>query len=269
MTDTQRRYTEIIQWVFERHYKPGMVSFEFERPELEAAAAALGFQGVRNLGDVVYAFRYRNELPEVITATAPEGKEWIIAGAGRARYRFRLVAEARVLPDPALVTYKVPNSTPEIITMYAKSDEQALLAKVRYNRLVDIFLQVTAYSVQNHLRTTVRGIGQIEIDEVYVAVDSFGAHYIVPVQAKGGRDQIGVQQTTQDLAYCQMQYPGLAARPVAAQFMADDVIALIELSLENDEVKKRRERHYRLVPGSDIGPTDLDAYRADSGWEPG
>ena len=46
---------------------------------------------------------------------------------------------------------EIPDATPEIILSYALSDEQALLAKVRYNRLLDIFLGITTYSLQNHL----------------------------------------------------------------------------------------------------------------------
>jgi len=42
---------------------------------------------------------------------------------------------------------KVPDSSPGIVAKYALSDEQALLAKVRYNRLVDIFSGVTCYSL--------------------------------------------------------------------------------------------------------------------------
>lgn len=48
------------------------------------------------------------------------------------------------------------------------SDEQALLARVRYNRLLDIFLGLATYSLQNHLRTSVTDIGQIEVDEICV-----------------------------------------------------------------------------------------------------
>jgi len=36
---------------------------------------------------------------------------------------------------------------------------------------------VSAYSLQNHLRTTVEHIGQIEVDEIYVAVDSAGLFF--------------------------------------------------------------------------------------------
>ena len=41
-------------------------------------------------------------------------------------------------------------------------------------------------ALQNHLRTTVAGMGQVETDEIYVGVDRSGSHYVVPVQAKGG-----------------------------------------------------------------------------------
>ncbi len=64
------------------------------------------------------------------------------------------------------------------------NDEQALLAKIRYNRLIDIFTGITCYSLQNHLRTTVPNIGQVEIDEIYIGIDKRGAHYILPAQAK-------------------------------------------------------------------------------------
>ena len=128
--------------------------------------------------------------------------EWIIEGVGRARYAFKLVRINRILPNLALITIKIPDSTPEIVTAYALSDEQALLAKVRYNRLIDIFLGIVAYSLQNHLRTTVKKIGQVEIDEIYVGIDSQGRQYVLPVQAKGGNDQLSVVQTKQDLACC-------------------------------------------------------------------
>ncbi len=54
---------------------------------------------------------------------------------------------------------KIPDSTPGIVMMYALSDEQALLARLRYNRLIDIFTAVTCYSLQNHLRTAVPNVG--------------------------------------------------------------------------------------------------------------
>jgi len=42
--------------------------------------------------------------------------------------------------------------------------------------------------------------------------------------------------------------------------MADDVIALFELTIERDEVKVVEEKHYRLVPSDQIGEADLALY---------
>lgn len=158
---------------------------------------------------------------------------------------------------------KVPDSTPGIVARYALTDEQALLAKLRYNRLVDIFTGVTCYSIQNHLRTTVRGIGQIETDEIYVGLDKRGAHYVLPVQAKGKTDQIGVVQIEQDLAMCRAKFPNLVARPIAAQFMDDNGIALFEFGTdEENEIVKLAERHYRLVPEIELSSEELTLYRS-------
>jgi hypothetical protein len=49
------------------------------------------------------------------------------------------VDQADFYPASNLVETKILNATPGIITRYAQSDEQALLAILRYNRLVDIF----------------------------------------------------------------------------------------------------------------------------------
>ena len=131
---------------------------------------------------------------------------------------------------------------------------------MRYNRLIDLFLGIAAFSLQNHLRTTVKGIGQIEIDELYVGVDRNGAQYVVPVQAKGGRDRHGRQQTEQDMACCKEKFPDLICRAVSAQFMADGRIAMFELALQDDDIRVVAEKHYQLVPSSSISKDDLALY---------
>jgi hypothetical protein len=125
------RYNAIIDKVFSAHFVPGCKEFEFTREEFEKIAERLAIKLPKNLGDVLYSFRYRKKLPESIRATAGEGVEWIIEGAGKARYRFRQAKINRIVPRDDLVTLKIPDATPEIITAYALSDEQALLAKVR------------------------------------------------------------------------------------------------------------------------------------------
>jgi len=254
------RYSAIIGTIFKRHYKPGKAQFEFSRDEFVGIAATLDIALPKNLGDAIYSFRFRTALPAEIVSTAPKGMEWNIELAGKGVYRFRLRTMVRIVPRQDLIVIKIPDATPEIVALYALSDEQALLAKVRYNRLVDIFLGITTYSLQNHLRTTVSGIGQIEVDEIYVGVNRNGQQFVVPVQAKGGSDQLGVTQTHQDLACCSQKFPRLTCRPVSTQFMADDVIALFELTLDGEDVKVVDEKHYRLVPSKEIGEQDVRMY---------
>jgi hypothetical protein len=257
----QNRYHALIEKIFFAHYVEGARALPFERSEIETAADDLGIDLPKNQGDVIYALRFRTPMPKKVIATQPDGYEWIIELAGRAKYRFALAKKNRIVPNPALARIKIPDNTPEVIVAYALDDEQALLAKVRYNRLIDIFLGLTTFSLQNHLRTTAKGVGQIEIDELYVGIDKHGCHYVLPVQAKGGTDQISIVQTRQDMTWCAQKYPELRCRPISAQFIAADLIALFELTVENDEVRVVEERHYKLVPSSELDRAEISAYR--------
>jgi len=257
------RYVQIIEAVFHRYWKKGKTEFAFERGELERVCVELKISPPKNLGDVIYTFRYRKALPKSILATQPADRSWLILGDGDARYRFRLNKLTHIKPTNGLLVRKIPDATPEIIAGYALTDEQALLAKVRYNRLIDLFLGITAYSLQNHLRTKIPNYGQIEIDELYVGIDSRGAQYIVPVQAKGGSDILGVIQTIQDVTFCQTEkrYKNCIPRAVSAQFLTDDTIALFETTFDGDEVSIIRERHYKLTQSDAISAADLKQYK--------
>ncbi len=254
------RYHSLIEKIFFDRYEEGATEIHFERNDLVEAAKALSMALPKNLGDVVYSVRYRTPMPERILSTQPKNYEWTIEGVGRALYAFKLAKLSRIKPNQDLIAIKIPDATPEIINYYALSDEQALLAKVRYNRLLDIFLGIAAYSLQNHLRTTVSGIGQIEIDEVYAGVDRHGRQFVMPVQAKGGTDHLNAVQIKQDIACCGEKFPALICRAIATQFMDDDLIAIFELAFHDDELKIVDEKHYCLVPGRDIRAKDLELY---------
>ena len=234
---------------------------EFEREDIVAAASALNIPIPKNVGDVVYSFRYRAELPPDILAEAPEGKTWIIRPAGKSRYRFDLVNDVPLTPNENLAVTKVPDATPGIITRYAFSDEQAVLARVRYNRLIDIFLGIACYSLQNHLRTNVKELGQIEIDEIYVGINKRGVHYAIPVQAKGGNDRLNRIQIEQDMAFCLDKFPSLICRPIGAQLVEEDLIALFEFEEDGDDINIVSETHYRLVSPDAVTIEDLLKYQ--------
>ncbi len=261
------RYHRSLVYVFKSHHKQGAKEIPFKREELTAAGKRLKLEPLKNLGDAIYSYRYRVPLPQEITSTAPEGYSWVIMPAGKGKYRFELIKGSPFIqPRTDAAVIKIPDATPEIITANDQGDEQAVLARIRYNRLIDIFLGLTAYSLQNHFRTFVKDMGQIETDEVYVGVNKQGQQFVIPVQAKGGADLLAVIQTKQDLACCREKdkLRDLTCRPVSAQFMNDKSIALFELVEEEGGVRVTEERHYKLVSSSEITPEDRARYALKS-----
>ena len=267
----QNRYLDIIKWVFRRNFKDGSTEVCFARSELAEAARDLGLDVPKNLGDIVYSIRYRTEMPAEIDQLAPAGMTWALFPAGRSYYAFRPVAVNQIEPRAGLTKIKVPDSTPGLISRYAMSDEQALLAKVRYNRLLDIFTGMACYSLQSHMRTSIQVEGssgaksskaQVETDEIYVGIDRHGSHHILPVQAKGGTDRLSIVQIWQDFRVAEQKFGRLTARPIATQFLDDKSIALFEFSESGNQISIARERHYSLVLPENLTDQDLQEYRA-------
>jgi len=254
------RYERIIEQVFLSHYKSGDKRVAFSREELLLAAQKAGMQIPKNIGDLVYSFRYRYELPETIKKKAPKGLSWIIRPSGKSLYTFVAISRPNIEPNPSLVEIKIPDATPGIISLYSLNDEQALLAKLRYNRLIDIFTGVACYSLQNHLRTFVDEVGQTETDEIYVGVDKRGAQYVFPVQAKGARDRINIVQIEQDVAMCAAKFPTLLCRPIAAQFTHNNLIALFDMQEGSDGLRIASEKHYLLVDPTQLSAEELQRY---------
>src|SRR6266542_3571249 len=187
-----RNRDEVIQRVFEKRYSPGAVEVPFTmddiRTEIAAVARTNPAYKENNVADLRYQYTSgRRPLPEAIHRFGP----WMIRGRGKARYAFVKVATAPEIQIQAdLATVLLPDATPEIVLEYAGSDEQGVLAKVHYNRLLDIFLQITCYHLQNHWRTSIKGKGQCEIDDLYVGLDIDGKQYVMPVEAKCSNDRL-------------------------------------------------------------------------------
>lgn len=260
------KYASIIEAIFIDNYHAGMTEVPFNRNHIISYAKKLGLTVPKNVGDVVYSFRYRAELPEKIEETAPDGKKWLIVGTGSGSYEFKLGNESNILPNEHMEEIPIPDNTPEVITLYQLSDEQSLLCKIRYNRLLDVFLGIVTYSMQNHLRTQIKDYGQIEIDEIYVGVNKKGQHFIIPVEAKVGKDKIGVVQLMQDIRYCEQNFPNLICIPIAVHKLQDDGLCIFRLKIENDEAKIVDEKHYRLVHSKEIDIDDI-AKRNKEGLE--
>ncbi len=243
------RYERILIKVFVDRFREGADEVRFSREDLVAAGEALQLDRPKNVGDLLYHFRYRAPLPDPILSKAPVGRHWVIRPAGRGRYRLHAVELPNVRPNSSLTIIDVPDATPGVIVRYAMGDEQALLARLRYNRLVDIFSGLTCYSLQNHLRTTVEDLGQLESDEVYVGIERSGTHFVLPVEAKGDSGgALSLVQVESDLIMCRVKFPEIECRPIGAQFLPEGVIAMFEFVVSERGLEVKTERHYRLVP---------------------
>jgi hypothetical protein len=265
----------VIKDIFLQRFQQGTTRLPFTRSDLLESSKQFAKPGEsekardKNLGDILYTFRFRRDLPSEILATEPRGKIWVILGAEISKYELRLITKPNLAPTPNWIITKVHDSTPEIVRRFEfLSDEQAALSRIRYNRLVDLFCRCVAHSLQNHLRTTVKGVGQIEIDELYVGANRKGQHFIVPVQAKKERDRVGVSQLIQDYEYCKNKHPGMISRLLTAQLLNYseggrnfDKIALCEFVVrEIDDdllIERSSEEHFVLLPKSLITQSDL------------
>lgn len=276
--DTATVYIKVMKELFDRHSAKTVDEFAWSRSEIKEICGALSVKEPKNLGDNIYSIRHgRESLPEEILKLA-RLRHWLLLPNGKGKYKFVKAKNGPFAPDKTLRAIKVPNSTPQIVERYALGDEQAVLARIRYNRLIDLFLGIAAFPLQSHLRTTVEHFArsQIETDELYVGVDKFGVQYVVPVQAKGRDEIIGAVQAIQDIYCCGERFPHLVCKAIAAQTIdisktdsGTDIytIALMELAIDVDsayDVSKVQERHFRLVEHTEITPADLDEYKKQS-----
>ncbi len=210
-------YDEIIEHIFDLawHANPDATEYSFSLSEVRQVARDLKLeQG--NYPDIKYTYSGRRSLPASILGRG----NWAIVGTGKGKYKFLRLNRPPYVEIPAdLKVTRILDSTPQIVLKYQGSDEQSMLARVRYNRLVDTFTGLTAYHLQSHLRATARGFGQVEVDDLYIGVDMDGNGYIIPLEAKseGDREQIGVVQIAQMIRYVQKQFPDLKVRPIGVK----------------------------------------------------
>ena len=110
------KYNEIIQAIFFEYYTDGVTSIVFEREKLADKARELGIKTPKNLGDIVYSYKYRNRLPDSIVRTAPNGYYWRIRNIGIAQYEFKLTEG---------IEFIVPDTMSSIARRYSESSSQS------------------------------------------------------------------------------------------------------------------------------------------------
>ena len=110
-----------------------------------------------NKYDIAYTYRSgRSPLPAEIL----QHGNWVIEALGRGKYCFVRLERSPYFDLPEdMERTRILDATPAVLLKYQGGDEQAMLARIRYNRLVDIFTGLTAYQLQGHFRTTLPKIG--------------------------------------------------------------------------------------------------------------
>ena len=241
-----KEYDQILIELFSRLYEQGQTKLPFTKRDVEQVIADLELE-IRNVPDVTYTYRTgRSPLPAEILKHG----HWAIDGAGKGKYVFVKLSRSPYFDLPEdMEKVAIPDATPQIVLKYQSSDEQAMLARVRYNRLVDTFVGLTTYQLQSHFRTTVQGLGQVEIDDLYLGVDENGNWSVLPVEGKAGGERLGVVQVRALSLFAREQFPGLKVRPLGIKLLSDGTFLFVEFTDQTDfdSVAARRYKRYELV----------------------
>ena len=241
-----KEYDQIIAELFNRLYKHGETQLAFTKRDIEKVIADLDLE-IRNVPDIAYTYRTgRSPLPVEILKHG----HWAIDGAGKGKYVFVKLTRSPYFDLPGdLENVPIPDSTPQVVLRYQSNDEQAMLARVRYNRLVDTFVSLTAYQLQGHFRTTVQNLGQVEIDDLYLGVDEDGHWYALPIEAKVGDERLGIAQIRALTLFAKEQFPDLKVRPLGIKLLSDGTLLFIEFNSQTgfDTIAVRRYKRYELV----------------------
>ena len=245
-------YDRVILHVFER-VQPDAGDpnhIPFTKTDIEHAVVELGVEvSAKNIPDIVYTYRSgRSNLPEQILASG----QWAIIGEGKGAYAFQKLERSPYFDVPNdIVVTPILDATPQIVLKYQSSDEQAVLAQIRYNRLIDLFTGLTCYHLQGHFRTTVAGTGQVEIDDLYIGLNMDGEAFVLPIEAKieAQKDRLGVVQITQMIQFAETQFPDLTVRPLGIKVMPDGSLMFIEFTADADPntIATITYRRYQLV----------------------
>ena len=85
-------YDRVLTTVFEKHWRPGSKEVPFTKDDLIDAASAIGLR-IKNIADILYTYRSRSALPEVLRAKG----NWVIASKGPGKYAFVSVKGAQTV----------------------------------------------------------------------------------------------------------------------------------------------------------------------------
>jgi hypothetical protein len=222
------RYKRTIEEVFSRRYREGTERLVFKKDELEKTSRNHGILS-ENIPDIVRTYS-RKPLPARILAKG----NWVFEVAGRGIYAFRLLHNRPHFDlgfqDCAAVD--IYNPIPAVVEVLLPQDQESLLTRVLYHRLVDIFTGLTCFHIRNHYCSFVTGVGEVELDALYVGVDKTGTLFVLPIEAKSQAESkvIGRTQLSRIARLVRQDFATLRRRILAVRDFADGTIAMIEFN---------------------------------------
>lgn len=252
------KYAPVIKRVFETKAEEFGTEEElpFRRSDIEAAMQELDIS-VGNVPDIPYAYRSRRPLPDEI---AQHGYTAVIIDDTRqgadSTYLFTKQEQLIAVPtdDEVDETYTTTvESLPNPVRAYIGTDEQGALTQVRYAGLLDDFTGLDAYHLQSHLRMRVNG-REAELDDLYVGVDTDGAHHAIAVEAKGEGETLNRNQLIRNTRGIEnkSQYPN-SVKTIALKVDDAGQFYLFEFDVyrKDGEYKLRTERVWKYEFQSD------------------
>lgn len=241
-------YEIIITKIFEKKYTTDLEIINFSRDEISEICSEYNIRIPKNIGDLIYSYKCRRKsLPTSIKLTAPNDKEWIIRQNGFGLYQIALIKKVDLNLTEMEPIY-IHDRTPKIVKETVINNEQSMLAICRYNKILEKFVGEGVHLVQSHLRTNIKGLGQIEIDELFVSHDG---KTIFPVQAKNDKEKLNTPQTIQDIMLCEVYYPQMVCRPVIVKQISPTELVFIEMGqTTNGEIFIKTEKRFKFIEKS-------------------
>ena len=250
-------YVPVITKIFMERFRQGASSIIFSLDDVRNACDALGVSS-RNPADVIYRMRSRTKLPAEILDRGFH----VLRCTGRGQYAFEKATSAIFEPpftDPTIMVDTTPMPVRRLLPiLLADMDEQAVLTVASYCRVLDHFTGMTIYRLRSHVRKSVPGVGQAELDAVDVGIarSEDDIPVIFPIEAKALADALNRVQVFNMVQYAAHYYPELKVRPLAIKVDEASVLHVVEFNIP----KKKSE--LRIIKAASYIIDTSDAQKA-------
>ena len=247
-------YGPVVLAIWRRGYTAGSsapIAFTLDdvRAELEAQGLS-----AKNPPDLIYRMGGRTKLPDEMQLAGYR----MISKTNRGKYAF-IAGESTLIDYPEMANVvEVDDHTPVEVRRllyldFVAVDEQALLSVIRYNDMFSRFIGFRVYHLKSHVRQSVPGVGQAEVDDVHVSVEHGydGLLTIVPVEAKAEHDPVVRTQVASLVHYARHAFPGHPIRPMTVKMMETGEVLFMEFNVttEPNELAIVKHAFYRLTHG--------------------